>query len=405
MGSFGEFRQQWRPLAAAFVGMGSALSLNSYILSVFAPYLIEEFGWSRSQWAMLGLVQLLMMVCLPVAGRLADLYGVRRVAAVGALSFPVFLVAITLMPGSLEGYLAIYVAQTIVCSTTTSTVYSRVIATSFKLRRGVALGIAGSSPPLISALGAPLITAFVATHGWRAGYLAVAVFCAVCAVLTLLLLQSDDRVSAQASPEDRRKPGSDYRTIFAMPVFWILFTAIFLANLPFSLAISQLKLVVLDQGLDDATAALMVSTFAVGSIMGRIVSGFALDALPSHLVAAVGFGLPFIGLVLLALPFDTVLVVGLAILLIGVSFGGEGDVLPYMVTRYFDLRIFSTVSGLLSAAVGSAMALGNALLSLVLTETDSFHGYLIIAAAGAFIGAAMFLMLGMARFRPALKVS
>ncbi|MBN9190078.1 MAG: hypothetical protein J0I62_16530, partial [Microbacterium sp.] len=85
---------------AASLGMGSALSLNTYILSIFAPYLIEEFGWSRSQWAMLGLVQMAVMVSIPIAGRLTDLYGVRRVAAVGAFSYPLFLLAIAGMNGS-----------------------------------------------------------------------------------------------------------------------------------------------------------------------------------------------------------------------------------------------------------------------------------------------------------------
>jgi hypothetical protein len=54
MQDLGEFRQNWRPLLGSFLGMGSALSLNAYILSTFAPYLIGEFGWSRAQWAMLG---------------------------------------------------------------------------------------------------------------------------------------------------------------------------------------------------------------------------------------------------------------------------------------------------------------------------------------------------------------
>ena len=113
---FSEFRQHWRPLVGAFLGMGSALSLNAYILSIFAPYFIEEFGWTRSQWAMLGVVQILVMICLPIAGRLADLYGVRRVAAVGALTYPVFLIAITMMDGSIHTYLAIYIIQTIIGS-------------------------------------------------------------------------------------------------------------------------------------------------------------------------------------------------------------------------------------------------------------------------------------------------
>src|SRR6187551_361654 len=96
-----EFRTHWRPLLASFLGMGSALSVNSYILSVFAPYLIEEFGWSRAQWALLGVVQFAVMICLPIAGRLADMFGVRPVAAVGAISFPLFLVAFTLIEGDM----------------------------------------------------------------------------------------------------------------------------------------------------------------------------------------------------------------------------------------------------------------------------------------------------------------
>ena len=79
MRDLGEFQQHWRPLLGSFLGMGSALSLNSYILSTFAPYMIRDFGWSRSQWAMLGVVQFLVMICLPIAGRLTDMFGVRRV--------------------------------------------------------------------------------------------------------------------------------------------------------------------------------------------------------------------------------------------------------------------------------------------------------------------------------------
>lgn len=394
---FSEFRQHWRPLLGAFLGMGSALSLNAYLLSIFAPYLIEEFGWTRSQWAMLGIVQILMLVCLPVAGRLADLFGVRRVAAFGALTFPLFLIAITMMNGSIETYLTIYIAQTIIGSTTTSTVYSRVVAGAYSVRRGLALGICGSSPPIFAALGSPLITAFVEQHGWRAGYWVVAAFCAVCAVATLMLLPRHAEEPGTTAKAPKRR--GDYRAIAAMPVFWIMLIATFLVNLPFTLATSQLKMVVLDQGLTDSTAALLVSVFAIGSIVGRVLSGAALDYLPGHIIAAVGFGLPFVGLVMLASPWDSSAVVTVAILLIGVSFGGEGDVIPYLVTRYFGIAVYSTVLGLLSAAMGTAMAAGNAILGVVLERTDSFDIYLYTAAATSFIGSCLFLLLGQERFR------
>ena len=97
MRDLSEFRQHWRPFVACFLGMGSALSVNSFITSTFAPYLLEEFGWTRAQWATTGMFVILLALCVPVAGRLADVYGVRRVAGVGVVVYPLTLVAVALL--------------------------------------------------------------------------------------------------------------------------------------------------------------------------------------------------------------------------------------------------------------------------------------------------------------------
>lgn len=396
MAQAGEFRQHWRPLLASFIGLGSGLSLNAYILTIFAPYLIESFGWTLSQWASLGAVQMLIMLATPVAGRLTDRFGVRAVAMVGALSYPVFLIAITQMDGSIGTYAAIYIAQTIICATTTSTVYSRVVAEVFKIRRGIALGIAGSSPPLIAFFASPLLSAFVHEHGWRQGYYLVAAFSTVCAIATMLLLEPH---KPKQGPRAGYSTQGAYRTIFTNPVFWIMLVALFLVNTPFSLATSQLKLVVLDQGLTDSFAALMISAFAVSSIVGRVISGTALDYLPGHLVAAISFALPVAGLLLLASPLDTAPVVLVAVVLIGVSFGGEGDIVPYLVTRHFPVPIYSTTLGLLSSAMGGAMGAGAALLAFTLRSAGGYATYLTTAAICAAIGSSMFLLLGLRHFQ------
>lgn len=396
MGDFREFREHWRPLLACFIGMGSALALNSFILSTFAPYMIAEFGWSRGEWALVGIAQVTLMFSLPIAGRLTDMYGPRPVAAIGALSFPLFLIAIATMSGSIWVYLAIFIAQTIVCATTTSTVYSRVIAEAFKVRRGLALGVAGLGTPLVGAVGAPLMTAFAQDHGWRASYFAVAAFCAVCAVITLSLLPKRKPAAKTEDPSapSRQTFGQAFPAIVRMPVFWLLIVAVILINLPFALAAAQLKLVALDQGLSDSNAALLVSAFAIGTIAGRVLSGTALDLAPAHVIAAINFALPAVGLLLLASNYDSMLAVSLAIVLIGVSFGSEGDILPYLVTRHFDIAVFSTVLGLLTSATGISIASGNAILGITLEATESYNGFLYIAAASALAGSFCLLMLG-----------
>ena len=107
---------------------------------------------------------------------------------------------------------------------------------------------------------------------------------------------------------------------------------------------------------------------------------------------------------MLASPFNGVAVVTVAILLVGLSFGGEGDIVPYLVTRYFGISVFSTVLGLLTAAIGSAMAIGNGVLGLTLDATGSFDLYLLVASAGAFVGSGLFLLLGRTRFQPATSL-
>lgn len=396
----GEFRAHWRPLLAGSLGVGTALSLNTYILSIFAPYMIKDFGWSLSQWALTGLVQLAAMVAIPICGRMTDLYGVRRVAAIGAFSFPLFMLAIAAMSGDIYVYLAIYTAQTLICSTTTMTVYSRIVAGAFSARRGLALGICGSAPPLIGAIASPLMSSFVAANGWRAGFVVMAAFCGICSIITFLLLKSGD-AARQAEPvvPAAKRPRGDYRIILSSPAFWIIFVALFLVNLPFSVAASQLKLVVLDQGLSDGVAAMMVSVFAIASIAGRVVSGAALDRFPPHWIAAISFFLPVIGLLLLASSYDSLAVVVTGLLLIGLSFGGEGDIIPYLVTRYFRIAIYGSTYGLLTAAMGAAMALGNVILSATLAQSNNYHAYFLTAAATAAVGSTLFLLLGLRRFR------
>ncbi|WP_158241512.1 nitrate/nitrite transporter [Novosphingobium sp. TH158] len=394
MDETGEFRRNWRPLAGAFLGIGSALSLNTYILSTFAPYFIAEFGWTKEQWTWLSVVQMMVIFSIPVSGRLADRFGVWRTAAVGALSYPLFLVAIAFMDGSLMTYFWIYVIQTIVCSTTTSTVYNRVVAQAFVRNRGLAMGLAGSGAPLIGAIGAPLISLYVQNYGFSAGYVLVAAFCMACAVGTLWLLKGVKDEPTKASAR------ADYGAVLSDRAFWIMLAATFLVNVPFSLATTQIKLVSGEQGLPDTAAALMVTAIGLASVAGRFIFGIAIDRLNPPRVAAFGFALPVLGLLLLASPLDSFAVVLFAMVLIGFAFGSEADVVPVLVARHFGIARFGTVVGLLTAAMGAAMAGGSILIALVQRATGSFNGYLFVAAAMTAVGSLLFLMLGGRRFTP-----
>jgi MFS family permease len=387
-----EFRLNWRPMVAATIGLSAGMSLIAFVNSVFGPYLLNEFHWSRAQFALLGMTSILTIVFIPLAGRMTDLFGVRWVALVGIISFPVCCVMFSLMNGDIRLFFAITILQVILGMSTTTTVYCRLVAESFRANRGIALAIAASGPAVVGGTGSPLLTAYMDAHGWRAGYHVLAIFSAILGMITLMLLRSRAATSSPMTHRPRRASQA-YAAIASNPAFWILLSSAVLCSLPHALAASQLKVMLLEHHLSSTETGFMVSIFAIGVLMGRFVAGIALDRFPTHVVAAIGMGMPFFGLTILATGTNMLPLLGIAVSLLGFSFGAEGDILAYAAARYFAMDIYSTVLGLMTAGVGFAITLGAVLLSFILSRADSFAPFMMIAAVSVFLGAMNFLRL------------
>lgn len=393
MGYVDELRTNWRPLLAAAIGMGAGLSLNAYVTSLFAPHVIAAFGWSRADYALLGVTGLLVLPTLPLFGRLADLFGVRRTAAIGVIAYPLGFLAFSQMNGDIRIFFAIAALQTLLGTATTAIVYTRIVAQSFDRARGIALGIAVSGPALVGALASPLLTAFIQAHGWRAGYQVAALVTLLLGVTALLIMPPSKR-KADRQAEPARRAGRDYRLIVRSGAFWIIFAGTFLCNLSNIVTTSQFNLVLLDSHATLGTAAMLVSTYAGGVIAGRLACGLALDRFPAHIVAAIGMAMPAIGIFILASSFDATWVLAAAVLLIGVSTGAEGDIAGYLIARIFGIAVYGSVFGLIAAGLGLASALGAILFSYTLRVSGDSVLFLAINGGLLLVGGAMFLLLG-----------
>jgi predicted MFS family arabinose efflux permease len=244
----------------------------------------------------------------------------------------------------------------------------------------------------VGALGSPLLTAYMDEYGWRSGYVVIAIFTASWGAITFALLPAKKSASI-ASDRQQRQASRDYQAIRRSRAFWIILISALLCSLPHALSTSQLKLMLDAQQLSSTQMGFIVSVFAVGVIVGRIASGIALDRWAAHRVAAVGMGMPCIGLFLLGAGSNDFVLIGAAVALLGMSFGAEGDILTYLAARYFRIEIYGTVVGLLLATVGAAIVLGSALLSVTLSITESFDAFMIVAAISVLIGGLNFLRL------------
>ena len=388
----GEFRMGWVALLAATAGMSSGLALNAYINNIFGPYLLEAFGWSKSALALNGAISIVTVLWIPFVGRMADLYGVRAVALFGIIGYPCSFILMSLLTGDVRELYAVHFLQVIFCASTTATVYCRVVAEKFSRHRGLALAICAAGPAVAGAIASPLLTPYIIANGWRAGFQAMAVFSGLLGVLALILLPPKQESRTVTSSQNSAR--KDYGAIFTNPAFRIIAVSSFLCSLTHALATSQVKIVLADHGVTPVQAGYMVSVFAVGVILGRLIAGVALDKWPTHIVAAIGMGLPFLGSYILATDTTHLILLGVAIILIGLSFGAEADILAYVTARYFPMHIYSSVMGLLTTAVGLAIGLGSGLLSYTLSKTDSFTAFLLFGGTLVLIGSLNLLRLG-----------
>lgn len=388
-----EFRRSGRPLLAASVGMAFGYTLNNYLGNIFIPPLVHDFHWSRSDVALIGIPAVTGIVFQPLAGRVTDRVGVRAVALFGVLITPLLYVALSLMRGSITAFFALVALQIVLAAPTTgAVVYSRLIAQYFEHARGMALAIAACAPSVAAAALAPFLSRYIGLHGWRRGYLAVAACTALAGLLTLLLIPRGKRPPAAAA---RVRPrGALLASIVRNPAFKFIVFGMGLCSLSVTVQASQLKFILESMGVDSMHAAIMISIYAAGVITGRLLCGAALDRFPAYAVACVTLGLPGIGLLMLAPGTTNLAATSLAVSVLGLSLGTELDVAGYLIMRYFELEVYSTVVGIIIGAIAVSGASGSLILSVSLHAGWGYSAFLLIGAACALIGSALFWMLG-----------
>jgi MFS family permease len=411
MSYLGELKANIRPLAAASLGSGTSLSLFSYTNSVFAPHLVKEFGWSRSQFALVGLTMLTTLFLLPLIGRFTDRLGVRRVAMVGTILVPLCFVGYSMQQGSFAYFLLISTAVLACGSLTSTLVYTRLIAENFERATGLALTIVNCTPAVLAMLVVPLLNEAIESFGWRVSYLGVGAMALAGGIAALALTPrhvgpgrepppGQNEPDLPDGPELHLPRKGDYPVILRSKTFWIIIVGMFLCLLQTPLHASQMNLMLVDNAITPQQAANIVSIYAFGTIVGRVGCGLALDRFSTPIVTGLSMVLPAIGFFVLGTDLNGVAVIAAAMFLVGLSVGAESDLISYLVARYFKLRIYNTTLSLLFCASFLASAVGAGLISLTLKLADSFSPFLFLVSGSVAFGGLLFFFLPRSRAAP-----
>ena len=392
---FAELRHNWRPLLAAMIGVGTGMSTAGTVTSAIAPSLLADLHWSKAEFAAVGGLGIVSSLAFPFIGRLADVLGVRLTALIGQATLPLAYLAYSLMGGQLSTYIAIFLVQSVLCVTTTATVYTRLVVQYVEKARGLALALVVSGAAITGAIGGPILNAYVEDAGWRASYQALAIFAVIAGIVTFLLIPrgAGTKSTSEAPVTPRRRAREDYPLIFRTRAFWIFAAAMLLCNLPQVLMLTQLKVLLLENGIDGRGAAVMFTALSTGMLTGRFLTGLALDRYSPYLVAFITLSLPSVGIFIIASSLDTPAILTFAVFLMGFAYGAEGDIVGFLVAHRFGVAIYGSVMGLLTAIMSASASLGALLLAATLERTGNFSLFLVIAGTGLVMGATLLLML------------
>lgn len=383
----------WRVVLAASLGVMAGFgSLFVFTFSVFVKPLATEFGWSREAVSSgFAIAAVTLGVISPLLGRWIDRFGPRRIILVCMTIYGCAIASLSLLrPGLTQFYVTCFVLG-LVGNGAAHLAFSRSISTWFHRRLGMALAfvMAGAG---MGAMILPVVAQTIISHsGWRTAYASLGGLALLLGLpLSFRYVRERGAVGSKTAPVAHS--GMTWQEGLRSYTFWIVTAILFVSSISMNGAVTHLSALLTDRGLTAGTAALCASIMGGSSLLGRIVVGWLLDRFFGPRVALAINVITALGIFLLAraasFPAGC-----LAAALIGIGAGGEAAITPYLLTRYFGLRSFSTLYGLTWTFYAAAGAIGPILLGRAFDATGSYVSLLTWLAAALGLTAATNLLL------------
>lgn len=372
--------------------LGVAASSGPIVFSgagVLMEALNREFGWNRGEISFsVTLYTMVTALMMPSVGHLIDRVGVRRII-LPAIVISAAALCLIVASRQLWHFYAAIILFSLVGSTTTSLPYVRVISMWFDRRRGLMLGIVAAGIGLGFAVVPIVMQALLQAFGWRGAYLGTAALLALLIFPIQLFLLRDTPAVFGLLPDDRGKevtataqedlPGITLQEAFRTSAFWLLLIITFVFAFVFNGMAVHLIPLFKDNGLSASDAVFLASMMGVSLFVSRIVIGLLLDVFFAPWLAIATFTLGSLGLLLAALTTTPSLNL-IGAVLIGTGIGAETDIVSYMASRYFGLRSFGKIYGVIFAFFYLGTGLGPLALGIAFEAQSSYTSILIVYA-------------------------
>jgi MFS family permease len=386
-----------------------ALGIGVYIaFGVFFNPLMTEFGWSRA--AISGAASLAfftMGVFGIIVGRLNDRFGPRLLMSVTALCLGLGCV----LMGRLSSLGGLYLCYGLILGfglSSIDVIALTTVARWFAHRRGVMTGIVkvGTGAGQFTI---PLFASWlILQYGWRRGFVIIGILIALILVAMAQFLRRDPaavglnlpRVSIVKTP--RTDEGLSLAQAIRTFQFWTICLTYLL--LVFGLMTIMLHIVphARDLGISSLPAASVLSAIGGVSMLGRLLSGLAIDRRGSKRVMTACFILLLSSLVWLQFAHRLWMLYCFAAVY-GLAHGGLFTTISPLVAEWFGIRSHGVILGIVGCFATTGGAAGPLMAGWLFDLTGSYSVTFQIITAMAIVAWGLSLSLRPVRASELLK--
>lgn len=375
--------------------LGNLVSVTPVINGTFGIFLVpvtHALGWSRSEFSVVLLIMAIVgVVGYPVAGFLADRFGVRTVALIGNACFALCVAGLALSTPHRWSVYALYALTGLAGTLSSCVLLMKPISLWFTRHRGLLFALTGAFGINIGIAIMPfLVGTLMSGHGWRIAYVGLGAFTLLVGFPAMLLLKNPPGARASADLQ-AALPGLTAREARRTPVFWLLMFSIALGAGSLSAMLTHMVPLLTDRGIPVAIATSVFATTALCNASWQIVIGMMLDRSRAPRFAGIFLIVSVLGLALIGTTRDSAWLFAGAVLL-GIGSGTEYGLLPCVIPRYFGVRAFSELYGTIFGVSILASGFTPVLMGLAY-DTNGNYNWALIAIAVALVASAVLLAL------------
>ena len=383
------------------IGVGTFVAFG-----VFFKPLLAEFGWSRATISGASSLAFLLMGFLGIlAGNLNDRFGPRIIMAVTG----VFYGSGHFLLSQLNSIWQLYLFFGLIVGIGLSSIDVIALTTTarwFVRRRGMMTGLVKVGTGAGQLVMPLLASIFIIDYGWRYAYIFIGIIVLVFVIGSGQLLRRDPGQMGQM-PDGDREPatgqldlsegGLTLQEALRSGQFWMVCIISFLAGYCMLTTMLHIVAHATDIGIEQIKSAGVLSTIGGVSMVGRLLTGIAIDKIGNKKSMIICF-------ILLIASFFWLLVAGemwmlyIFAMVYGVAHGGFFTVLSPIVAELFGIESHGVLFGIVAFSLTFGGAIGPVLAGHIFDIARSYQlVFLILAGVGI---AGLFLTLFL---KPAIR--